>query len=985
MDAAVGRVDPSVRTSSTESDDGEDATSIEENHRQRRQPPVDDLKTARTAADATRVKQAPRSGIFAPAVLAVSAVTALLSGLAVGQALAGPTAPRSDFAAFWRAARWVTHGRAGSLYPMSSFGGIRPTPHDGVFKGFLNPPHTAVLFAPFSATGLRSASVLFAALNLIVLSGLCVFAWRLLARRGFSTVQRITALLLMVGCPAIAISIVNGTMSLLILAAMLAVIAFDRDGDAWRTGLPLAVVAWKPQYAVLPVVYLLARRHLRAVAGAAMLTAASIAVSLPLTGVGAWREYLPFVNRYASTLDIWDLREARQLWLPRQMLNVRGLLVRALGSGSVSLVNMISVLIIGVAFVLVVVSARNLIDDRTTFAGWSAVVALTVVTSQHTNVSDGVLLLVPAVLLAFTTLSSDERGAAHPATALWWIAALDVAMLLGNPSGHSPVVPWSALVALGLTVVVTQQALGARALNRGRRAVDAETMTVPAQPDTPRPDTPRPDKPRPDTTRPDKPRRPTPPATRPSLEAGPAGAAGAADYAVLEPFLLATLAIAMTVMPYVIVGGGRDAWQMSPSLAFADLIAGLLALIGLPRFVDRLRQRLVDRLIWGGLAVAGVLALTALVHPSPRGAVLVVRLVVCVSLADLLVRTDGHRRDVLVRWLGIATLLQCGIAVAQRVTRHAVGLAFLGEPRYPFRAGYPVPAGTMRDAYPLAAFGLFAAALHAVAVAQGWRRGRLSPAVIVAGGVLAGLSGSRAAVLTAALIISALIISAGRKGIAAGALLVIGLALAGVPSHDLWLGRVAPVADTGGGVDASNGRSALTGQAIEIIRRNPLAGVGPGNYSRALSDIPALAERTSAYGVLPVHDMPLLAVAESGLLMVVPLGFVAGCLAIAGFRRRARWSPLLLAIVPYLLLDLVFWFYPEGLFMVAIAIGLTITGSLARSARPEPALAVGPAADEPSVDQTDRLAEAVAALALTAGRAVPEPEPSWPRSNAGRA
>ena len=268
-----------------------------------------------TAADGSGVTQASRPGILAPVALAVAGVAAVMSAIAVGVALVGPTAPGSDFAAFWRAGQWLTQGRTGSLYPLASFGGLPPAGSDGVFKGFLNPPHTVALFAPFAALSLRSAFLDFAGLNVVVLVGLAVTGGRALGRAGFASITKTTAILLMIGCPAVAISIVNGTMSLLILAAMIALIVADRDGDAWSTGIPLAIVAWKPQYAVLPGVYLLARRHVRAVAGGAVLTVASMAAALPLTGTSPWQDYAPLLGtlhpEMSKEIDVMAAKHGR--------------------------------------------------------------------------------------------------------------------------------------------------------------------------------------------------------------------------------------------------------------------------------------------------------------------------------------------------------------------------------------------------------------------------------------------------------------------------------------------------------------------------------------------------------------------------------------------------------------------------------------------------------------------------------------------------
>lgn len=398
----------------------------------------------------------------------------------------------------------------------------------------------------------------------------------------------------------------------------------------------------------------------------------------------------------------------------------------------------------------------------------------------------------------------------------------------------------------------------------------------------------------------------------------------------IEPAMLVMTAIGMTILPYVVVSTNRDVWQFGATLAFVDFVQFGLGILGLGRFLKRMQERELHSVEWAGVAFLGALLATFAIHPSMRGFVLVARIVSCLAIASVLLTTSARNRLTFVRWLGIAVIAQCLVAVTQRVTVSSVGLGFLGETESPFRSGYPVPSGTMRDSYVLAGFGLFVATLFGICIVQRWIGGRLPWLVLVAAGVLTGLSGSRAALLTLGLIVCSLLIAGARRGVLVGAVMVWGFLACAAPSHQLWMGR-AHVVTSKGTDDVTNGRSSLTEQALGLIRRNPFVGVGPGNYSTAVRAIPELARKSPQGGILPVHNMALLAVSEGGVLVALPMLFVFAGAAVAGLRNRGRWLPLLAAILPFLMLDLVFWFYPEGLLMLAIALAFVLKGSLVDS------------------------------------------------------
>ena len=392
--------------------------------------------------------------------------------------------------------------------------------------------------------------------------------------------------------------------------------------------------------------------------------------------------------------------------------------------------------------------------------------------------------------------------------------------------------------------------------------------------------------------------------------------------------LLVVLGFAMTIVPYAVVSTEPGVWQFGATLAFVDFVALVIAVLAAPRLAHRIHHRLLHPIEWAGLSLLFMLVITFGLHPSMRGVVLVVRFACCLATSDLIATTTRHHRMLLLKTLAAASGIQSVIAVSQRITGSAIGLGVFGETSVPFRTGYLVPTGTMRDAYPLAAFGIFVAAIIGIGLSRQWISGWLPWVGIVSGGILAGLSGSRTALLTLTAVCVALGISRSRRGFAAALVLGVGFVGCAGLSSPLWLRRTTNISTSSGGVaanDVTNGRSALTQQAIGLIQLHPIIGVGPGNYSAALRATPELARRSPENRIQPVHNMVLMAVSESGLLIVPALVWVFATIGWMVIRRR-RWTlPLFAAIGPFLMLDLVFWFYPEGLLMIAIAIGFAIS------------------------------------------------------------
>ena len=326
----------------------------------------------------------------------------------------------------------------------------------------------------------------------------------------------------------------------------------------------------------------------------------------------------------------------------------------------------------------------------------------------------------------------------------------------------------------------------------------------------------------------------------------------------------------------------RAAWIFSSDLAFLAL--------GAVAWRTAWHQRRL-------LALAAVAALALAVHPTLRGGFVVLRLLALAVLITVAVR---NRRLVAIA-LAASTAVQVVIALAQKATEGAVGLEMFGELDEPFLiiGGGFAPQGTTAHPYVFAALGLVTAA---------WlvrERGLWAVAAFGIALVPVGLSVSRAALLGAlALLAVAALMRVGWRTVAAGAL---GLALSIALQWDGWAGRAEQVTSARTEAELTTERGGLISDSVRIIGRFPLAGVGPGQYVDALYE-----HGTPGRQAKPVHNVPLLVTAELGLL--------GGAALLWWLWREVRRAtlPALVAVLPMILLDHLFWWFPQGVLLLGL-------------------------------------------------------------------
>jgi hypothetical protein len=321
------------------------------------------------------------------------------------------------------------------------------------------------------------------------------------------------------------------------------------------------------------------------------------------------------------------------------------------------------------------------------------------------------------------------------------------------------------------------------------------------------------------------------------------------------------------------------------------------------------------------LGVVVVMVAALLAHPSLRGGQTIFRLLGAVIVAGVISDLRaGAERAMAVAALAAWTMVQTALAVVQKVQGHDIGLQRLGEftfPFYRFASGVLAPQGTMIHPYLLAGLAVLAGSIMTWVVVVDRRR--LWWAVTAIAIAPLAFTYSRAGLLGYVLVLGCVGLAAlQRRGryLAAALALVVGMA---VPLT-VWGGGWTQRAKDTTGTAVDTGRGVLIRQSFFIIRHHPLLGVGPGRY---VIDLRNRHVDTSKTGHVhkPVHNLPLLAAAEGGVLAGL---LMAAMLVALGWEARRGGLPALAVFfgyLPFTLLDHFPYTFPQGLAMTAVWIG----------------------------------------------------------------
>lgn len=341
-----------------------------------------------------------------------------------------------------------------------------------------------------------------------------------------------------------------------------------------------------------------------------------------------------------------------------------------------------------------------------------------------------------------------------------------------------------------------------------------------------------------------------------------------------------------------------------------------LAVTAVAAIVVGLRQRTRPALgsaLLGALTI--VLAVALAVHPSALGLLDVLRLAGVTALAFGVSRLSRDERLLVVGVVAVVAFAQLGLAIAQELHGGPLGLPSFGEVADPLLDYGPLsPRGTMHGQSVLAGFSLIAALLL---VRESFERQR--PLIwSVLGGIAivpVGMTFTRSAVLGLVLACGALGLAFFRRPrfvTAAILCLALGFGLTALVFRAGWTLKAAS------GTASIDERASLTSEAVDLIERSPLLGVGPGRAILALEERYPIPPASIGYN--PPHDLPLLAAVEGGVVA----GLIAVALLVAlawRARRDVRALALFLTFLPFVLLEHYTYTYLQGMILLAVWVG----------------------------------------------------------------
>jgi hypothetical protein len=298
-----------------------------------------------------------------------------------------------DFRAFYAAGQMLRHSPS-LLYDLNAQQQWQQAATgEAPILPFFHPAYEALLYAPLSLLNYRTAYLVYACWNMLLL-WLCYLVSPMGAPT-FSYTRR--PLLLFLSFPLLLCIFVGQNSLLLLLTLCIAEKSLSEARD-FRGGLLLGLATFKLAI-IIPLAFLLTiRKGYRFLAGFLLAAVPALALSVWLTGISGTRDFLHLLGNatLASHHSVESQRQAA-VWL-HAMPNLSGLLYLCgtghLAAHSAFAVNMLAAaLVLGAGAYL----QRHATDESTAF---SAAVVCAVLVSPHLYIYDFSALILPLLLLS---------------------------------------------------------------------------------------------------------------------------------------------------------------------------------------------------------------------------------------------------------------------------------------------------------------------------------------------------------------------------------------------------------------------------------------------------------------------------------------------------------------------------------------------------------------------------------------------------------
>jgi hypothetical protein len=306
---------------------------------------------------------------------------------------------------------------------------------------YYNPPALALLEAPLSALPFRSAFWTFSAIGGLALLGFVVLTWR--AGAALPEIPLLAAGIL--AFRPVHEAAMMGHPSLIFVFALGAGFLALRARRPVLAGSLLAVLALKPQWAVIPAALLLVRGEWRALTTMAVASAIIVFVPFLATGTEAFKDYLRFLKDSATV----DVKVAPHMFSWNGFLSKRVIyedpIFGALASPNLALLYGLCAL--SVALMLVVWRGRDL------YLSVAASVVCMLLVSTRSVWYDWAFLVVPAAFLILRPSTPAVRVQAWVLLLALFAASAQSVSVLFAPDGRHGDIHWTTPGFFSVTLV----------------------------------------------------------------------------------------------------------------------------------------------------------------------------------------------------------------------------------------------------------------------------------------------------------------------------------------------------------------------------------------------------------------------------------------------------------------------------------------------------------------------------------------------------
>jgi alpha-1,2-mannosyltransferase len=335
-----------------------------------------------------------------------------------------------DFVNFWFGGHLVWTGNLRLLFDLRGYNSALSslfTHQSGDDFIFSYPPHALFFLAPFGLLPYFPALLSWTALNLASLGGTV----RLFSRDGGLALAACLS-------PAALTMVLYGHFGGMLALAATLTLVHCRERP-WLSGLCLALLTVKPQFAIVMGLYLIALGRWRVLFAGLLFTAGLVAASIAAFGLQPWFSYLrttvPFQARLLDQIGVEGASSTISLFT--------GLRLMGMGSTPAQVVQyLISIMLIGAA--MAVLRQSTLTPRSLTIGLFAMIIGL-----PYSNHYD---LAIAAPMFALALFDEKaETGARIPlsaGTVLLWLTPILALALLGWPS--LPLANASALIGLFL-------------------------------------------------------------------------------------------------------------------------------------------------------------------------------------------------------------------------------------------------------------------------------------------------------------------------------------------------------------------------------------------------------------------------------------------------------------------------------------------------------------------------------------------------------